>query len=116
MARYATNEEQYHCDRCDKWIAEREMVSTGIFMNASRERNETFSAYCPGCKVTKWTKIITLGAVDPVLNNSGAYIVQSAQPGAVIKWKGGEGTGRSYFTEGMPENWPYELINDDELL
>ena len=91
MAKYATNEKQYHCDRCEKWITEREMVSEGIFMNAQRERHETFSAHCPGCRVTKWTRIVTMGAIDE-------------------RWRAG------YFENGQPENWPYELINDDELL
>ena len=110
MARYATNEKQYYCDHCDKWITEREMVSRGIFLEV-HDHDETLSAYCPGCRVTKWTRIVTLGAVDPVLQESSKYIVQAAQPGDTFDFMSGQGTGWSYFRE-----YEYELINDDELL
>ena len=51
MARYATQERQYHCEICDQWITEREMTSP-------EEICDTPGGYCTGCEVTMWMRIL----------------------------------------------------------
>lgn len=55
MARYFTKEDRYHCDRCDKWITEREMLPL------TEMAVYTPGGHCPGCKVTTWCKFVTIG-------------------------------------------------------
>lgn len=50
MAKYATAEEQLHCEICDRWITQREMVGVKI------APSNAFVGYaCPGCEDTLWT-------------------------------------------------------------
>ena len=92
MTRYATKEKQYCCDRCDRWVTEREMIPT-VVQDGQRT---TPGGYCPGCKQTAWMKIVTIGT--DVVAQRDNIIVSEAQPGDTVVFLGGqEGTGRSIF-------------------
>ena len=89
MARYLTREDQYHCDRCDKWITEREMLSL-ILPN----EHDTPGGFCPGCRVTKWCKFVTIGTDFALNRQRGNFITQAAQPGDTVVFLQREETGR----------------------
>jgi len=94
MARYQTKELQYHCDHCDKWITEREMLP----LIKPMVENDTPGGFCPGCKETKWCKFVTIGTDFALSRQNGTFITQAAQPGDNVVFMGGqEGTGRSVF-------------------
>ena len=90
VARYLTREDQYHCDRCDKWITEREMLSLVI-------ESDTPGGYCPGCRDTKWCKFVTIGSDFAFTEQRGNFITQGAQPGDTVVFLGQEAAGRSIF-------------------
>ena len=96
MARYFTNEEQYRCDRCDKWITEREMLP--LF-----DGSDTPGGECPGCRETKWMKFVTLGT-DFALQ-SGTFITQAAQPDDTVVFLQREATGHLMYMREPGENY-----------
>ncbi len=51
MARYATTEERFHCQLCDKWITARELFGVKIKLG---ETEEYVGYTCPGCRETFW--------------------------------------------------------------
>lgn len=56
MARYFTTDRRYHCEPCNVWISEREMVPA--------TETDTPGGYCPGCLDTMWMNIVIFGAAQ----------------------------------------------------
>ena len=48
LAKYATAEVRFHCDICDRWITEREMIGVTLYQ-------KIIGQACPGCEDTLWT-------------------------------------------------------------
>jgi hypothetical protein len=55
MAKYATTEQEYYCDKCDRYCTEEQMVWP----------SGAFTGRCPGCEETTWTRFISLGDCNP---------------------------------------------------
>ena len=60
MARYKTNEQEYHCEECDIWVTERQMIPT---IKRPMVENDTPGGFCPGCEHTQWANIIAFSPV-----------------------------------------------------
>ena len=58
MARYFTTDKRYHCEPCDVWVSEKEMIPTAKALTES----DTPGGRCPGCLDTLWTNILVFGA------------------------------------------------------
>jgi hypothetical protein len=56
MARYETTEEEYYCDKCDRYCTEAQMWYPKELWKAG--------GYCPGCKETHWIQYITLKQIE----------------------------------------------------
>ena len=59
MARYFTTDKRYHCEPCDVWVSDQEMIPN-ITTSASYPP-DTPGGRCPGCLDTMWVNIVIFG-------------------------------------------------------